>query len=94
MANNERCVAALLTRLPTVRVQKSITIDPASSSETLAAAPAELLDAQRQAEQLRDTASRQARELEALEARLAELTRVAEEEVSRVEGRQHEPVSC
>lgn len=65
-----------------VLIQKSITIDPESTSANQAAATAELLDAQRQAEQLRDTVARQEREVEALESRLVELTKVAEEEVS------------
>ncbi|CEH12162.1 related to transport protein uso1 [Ceraceosorus bombacis] len=63
-----------------VLIQKSITIEPTSSSADAAAATAELLDAQRQAEHLRDTATRQAREVELLESKLQELTRVSEEE--------------
>ncbi|KAI3475599.1 hypothetical protein L1887_62971 [Cichorium endivia] len=44
-------------------ISKTITVDPASSSAAQAAVPAELLDAQRQAEALRDTVAKQAREM-------------------------------
>ncbi|SNX84002.1 related to transport protein USO1 [Melanopsichium pennsylvanicum] len=62
-------------------ITKSITIDPASSSAKEAALPAELLDAQRQAEALRDTVAKQAREIEVLEKRVEELTTFHAKEV-------------
>ncbi|SPO30867.1 related to transport protein USO1 [Ustilago trichophora] len=55
-------------------IAKSITVDPTSSSAKEASLPAELLDAQRQVEALRDTVSKQTREIEVLEKRVEELT--------------------
>ncbi|SJX64870.1 related to transport protein USO1 [Sporisorium reilianum f. sp. reilianum] len=66
-------------------IAKSITVDPASSSAAQAALPAELLDAQRQAEALRDTVAKQAREIEVLEKRVEELTETHAKQVAELQ---------
>ncbi|CDR98929.1 hypothetical protein [Sporisorium scitamineum] len=66
-------------------IAKSITVDPASSSAAQAALPAELLDAQRQAEALRDTVAKQAREIEVLEKRVEELTETHSKQIAELQ---------
>ncbi|SPC67800.1 related to transport protein USO1 [Ustilago sp. UG-2017b] len=61
-------------RLNSTLISRSITVDPASSSAREAAMPVELLDAQRQAEALRDTVAKQTREIEMLEKRRDQLS--------------------
>lgn len=65
-----------------VLIQKSILVDPSSTSRAAASTSTELLDAQRQAEELRDTVNRQSREIELLEGRMSEMKKAMEGEVS------------
>lgn len=65
-------------------IQKTILVDPASSSSTEAAASTELLDAQRQLEQMRDNVAKQTREIEVLEKKLEETNATADKDVSYV----------
>lgn len=66
-------------------IARSITVDPASSSAAQAALPAELLDAQRQAESLRDTVVKQAREIEVLEKRVEQLTETHTQQIAQLQ---------
>ncbi|KAJ1025189.1 hypothetical protein NDA16_002694 [Ustilago loliicola] len=66
-------------------ISKSITVAPASSSAKEAALPAEFLDAQRQAEALRDTVAKQAREIEVLEKKVEELTQANAKQVEELQ---------
>ncbi|EPQ26712.1 uncharacterized protein PFL1_05691 [Pseudozyma flocculosa PF-1] len=67
-------------RANSVMIQKTILVDPASSSTQQASATTELLDAQRQLDSARDTIGKQGRELEVLEKRVEELSRLLDEE--------------
>ncbi|PWN49217.1 hypothetical protein IE53DRAFT_411778 [Violaceomyces palustris] len=67
-----------------VMVQKSILVDPASSSANHAAASTELLDAQRQMEGFKETIAKQIKEIEALEKRLEAMTQEKVEETTRL----------
>lgn len=65
-----------------VLIQKSILVDPSSTSQAVASTSTELLDAQRQAEELRETVNKQNREIELLEGRMSEMKKSMEGEVS------------
>ncbi|KAN0062668.1 Vesicle-mediated ER to Golgi transport protein [Thecaphora frezii] len=77
-------------RANSVLIQKTILVDPASSSSQLASSSAELLDAQRQLETARDALSKQGRDVEQLEKRLEEMTKMLKEERNVAATRIHE----
>lgn len=75
----------IASRSHLVLIQKSILVDPSSTSQAVASTSTELLDAQRQAEELRETVTRQNMEIELLEGRMSEMKKSMEAQVSEQE---------